>query len=361
MGASLSVNLTQTDKNETARTATVSVVVTITSTAGTHNNYGSSTLGQGALLYVTVDGSTYETYVTFGSESTGTYTTTVYSNSFIVSYGSSGTKTVSVRARCITGTSAGTISGSNSLSLTPISASSGSGGSSGSSGDYDNSEEYTGPTVTPNPGGIELVPGNATVQDQYGRDMVYYSWDGTAIVGYDFHLTYGSLVSSVVVIRFTTPKFTGTSKTVCVALETLSSTNNKEIAANIALCRSDSNRNNYVDAGSTVTDSNQIAVGNITLAGGSFCYAEISTTALESETDYYLIIWSPSKSPVAKCQLANANNHAINIEWTELSVCHIHNGTKYVAYQCHIHNGTKYDAYQCYIDNGTGWDLVGEM
>ena len=367
MGASLSVNITQTGVNETSRTATVGVTVTITSTAGTHNHYGSSTLGQGAILYVTIDGSTYSSYISFGSSETGTFTSTVYSGSTTVSYGSSSTRTISVSARCITGTSAGTISGSDSVSLTSIGASSGGSGSGGD--DYDDSEEYKESTVIPNTGDMALVPGNSTLLGQCNQEIIYGGWiDYTAgsssTVGPQQHPTYSKNVYMVSVIMFKTPKLTGVPVSLSVALDVGSGSKSDALPANIALCSSDANRSKYIGATSSVTDEYQISVGSINLVPNSFCFTTLQADTLESETVYYLILWLPSDNKdvnqyINDRELNSALNHAINVNYIEASIVYISDGTNTDEFYCYIDNGSSYEPYILYIDNGGSWEIYG--
>lgn len=360
MGASLRVNLTQLGVNEASRTAEVNVEVIVTSTSGTHNHYTDTT--NGATLYLTIDGNTQSFVATFGSEESGTFTTTLYFGSTTVNYNSSGTRTVTASARLMTGTKAGTISGSNSLALTPISS---SGDSSGDSGGADNSEEYNGFGFIPSTGtAAKLEPGNATI---WGQTDYYtsggYQWgeysESWAYLGADLDPTYGTTRYLPVVIGFTTPKFTGASKAVRVAL---SVTDGKlsEVPMSIALCRSDSNRDNYLGAGPDVSDENQIAVGSIPILGDSFCYTTIPVEDLKSETNYYLVLWHSNKTPITKFVLAGTEDNAIDIIFSDLSVVHIDDGSGHATHQCFIDNGAGWDLYDIFVDNGTSWDRITE-
>lgn len=365
MGASLSVDLSQVSVNESSRTATVSIVVKITSTAGTHNHYGSSDLGQGALLYVTIDGNTYSQYVTFGSSSTGTYTSTVYSNSITVSYSSSGTKTVSASARCVTGTSAGTISGSDSLSLTPIGSS--SGGSGGDSGDGGEEWEEGGSSGSDISGGNwYLVPGNTTVlgqgyQDTHSGTFLGYN-TGHAFFGFVYNMTFYRYFYVPAVIKFRTPEFTREPSYIHVSLQFNGTSQNGSILA--SLCSSDANVSKYMNAGATVTDSYQISTGlmftNISNKEGSIYEIEFPAKNIKSNTVYYLIVRIPSDAPSAdqkELTVSDSNYHAINVVYVTSGTIHIDNGSSIDDYACYIHNGTSYVAYECYIDNGSDWDL----
>lgn len=373
MAVWLSLNLSQGTPNETARTNTVTATVTVHYSGGSYNGNSPS----GTLI---IDGLSFGFTCNFnyagigqGAASTGTGSVTAATRTVTVSYGSSTTKTVSASASFASGTGSGTVSASNSISLTPISSSSGSSGGSG--GDVDNSEEYTGSTIMPKPDNTELVPGNVTIKRLYGRYQDgWEEMNANAYVGSDFHFTYGGIVRYVTVIPFTTPEFTGVPKTLRIALETGEMGNSiDELPVYIALCRSDSNRDSYVDAGDTVTDSNQIAVGSITLANLSYCFTEIPATGLESETDYYLILWSTYDDHVIKCALPVHDAHSMNVDFESEggdsggedvggdtgnedeggdSTTTTSRGAFYIS------NGTEYTEYKCFIDNGTTWDEV---
>lgn len=357
MGASLSVSLTQTGKNETNRTGTVSVVVTITSDKGTHNHFGSSDLGQGALLYVTVDGDTYSSYVTFGSESTGTVTSTVYSNSFTVSYNSSGTKTVSASARCVTGTSAGTISNSASLSLTPISSSGGSSGG-GDDGDDDNTEEWD----PDNPGsGSGSGSGGSSDSDSPPFESnvgISYFWDnytgkwGSSIanIGYDVDGSHSALLHFV-----TGSNEVGRSTSVDIAMKPNSVSNGVQTIG-VALCSRSFNSSLYGGANLDVDDPYQIAVDTISLVGSRYSEMSIPTRALKGGTDYYLILWIPpdyysSDSPI---NLNFGNSIRIRVNYTDDDSETEDNQTAtFCVYNDSI---TAFKEYEAYIYNGTSWD-----
>lgn len=352
MGASLSVDLSQVSVNESSRTATVSIVVKITSTAGTHNHYGSSDLGQGALLYVTIDGNTYSQYVTFGSSSTGTYTSTVYSNSITVSYSSSGTKTVSASARCVTGTSAGTISGSDSLSLTPIGSS--SGGSGGDSGDDEDDGDDGGNTGGGSGGGYLVLPnfvGNTSLSYHGSR---FPGWVGND--GWDYYAS---------VIKFTTPEFSGKSTSVDIAIKARDNTYAREELLGAAICSSSANNEVYARAsGLEVTDPYQIATGviisKITSGIGQYGITNIPTTALKSSTAYYLILWIPTgyQNGEAYHYLDVIEEHVIRVNYSNLSTGCISTTSDFIEYEIHIDNGSSFDKYDFFIDTGTDWQSL---
>lgn len=350
MGASLKVELTQTGKNETNRTATVSVVVTITSTGGTHNNWGDSTSGEGSYLTVTLDGSSiYSYYVTFGSSSTGTYTTTVYSGSASVSYGSSSTRTISANATCNTATSAGTISDSASLTLTAISSS----GGNDNSGDDDEGGGNTGG------GGTTTYPENTTINGQYedqGHATIYT--DNPVTIGYND--MFGTTEPTA--IWFTAPEFVGRSTSIDVLINTTNSQWIEDNPVNVALCSSDENISKYYGAGAIVDDENQMETCVVTMDFERDCYFSIPTTGIKSETDYYLILWiSEYSNPTNKrLSLDYADRHRINVNYTAApeSLVYIDNGSEFIEYQIFIDNGTSWDKYEAYIDNGTSWESL---
>ena len=362
MGASLSVNLTQTGKNETNRTATVNVVVTITSTAGTHNNYGSSTLGEGSYLTVTLDGSSiYSSYVTFGSSNTGTYTTTVYSGSATVSYGSSSTRTISASATCVTATSAGTISDSASLTLTSISSSSG-GGSSGGDDDDDEGEGSGGNTGG---GGTTAPPGNATIVGQayvltlFGEMTdVAYGTDSTASI-VNTMIGDTSYQQGIAIIKFTTPKFNGVSKSVDLNVST-GDVAGGACTINVGISTDDDYFAEYLNNPTSVSDPYQIASGTIQLTSNNVCSTNIPTTHLESETTYYVFLWSSTTSDDSST-IQESTKHSINVNYTTApdGLVYIDTGTEHGEYQLSIEDGTDWHEYEVCIDNGTSWDLYG--
>lgn len=364
MGASLSVDLSQVSVNESSRTATVSIVVKITSTAGTHNHYGSSDLGQGALLYVTIDGNTYSQYVTFGSSSTGTYTSTVYSNSITVSYSSSGTKTVSASARCVTGTSAGTIRGSDSLSLTPIGSS--SGGSGGDDGG-DNTEEWDpdNPGSGGGTGGVSPLPGNSTLIGQAKLKAATSDPDYTMFD--DGMITYSSAAGSsqICIIKFTTPNFKGVSTSLIVNLYGPEISGVKDGAVSYALCSSDINNGMYIGASSVVDDPNQIAYGAISKSDWPSGTFTIQTDALKSKHDYYIVMWQHSDFPRPVTNVAPvfkfgpARLHGITVEYDPFKIAYIDNAVQHIDYLCFVDSGTDWIEYEMYIDNGTSFELYG--
>jgi hypothetical protein len=319
MGASLNVNLSQTGVNETSRTATVSVVVTITSNAGTHNHFGSSSLGIGAYLSVTIDGSSYEGYVTFGSEDTGTYTSTVYSSTETVSYGSSGTKTVFASATCVTGTSAGTISGSDSLTLTPIASSGGGGSDSG-----DDDDDYTGGSgsgsgTTSSLSGI--VISNGATFDEY-RCHIDTHHEVTKRV--ECSCSFESMNPGY---RFVTPSDLESYDAVYVLLTKVYAFVGDGYYVNLYVYLRNTD-GTLLDSKSKAYESNG-NVGNVGL--------ELRPSApLEPNTEYRIFIAGGGDSEDAE----------VGYDFDTLTVTGNHTGMV-----------DEYLEYEPYIDNGTGWDL----
>lgn len=354
MGASISVKLTQKSKNETARTANVGITVTVTSTAGTHNHFTDST--RGAVLYLTIDEREYSYVTPFGSEETGTFTSTIYSSETTVSYDSDGTKTVVVSAVLATGVSAGTVSDSASLTLPSIGSSGGSsGGGSEEGGDDDEGGGNTGG------GGTTVEPGNATILGQaavnnYVSGIIdaLYDTSNTALIDNR------SYQQDIAVIKFVTPKFDGVSASVNLTISTETVYKNSQ-TVNVGISTDDDSFTEYINNSASVSDPYQIASGTIQLTSNGVCSTNIPTTQLKSETTYYIFLWLPTTNDDASATIQKSTKHSITVNYTTAPkrLVHIDTGSEYGEYQLFIDNGTSWDEYEVYVDNGTTWDLYG--
>lgn len=359
MGASLSIKLTQKSKNETARTAVVGIQINVTSTAGTHNHFTSA--DRGAVLTLTIDGNTSTIVTPFGSEETGTFTTTIYSRDTTVSYDTDGTKTVNVSATLATGTSSGTTSKTASITLTPISASgggssggneggntgggSGSGNTGGNTGGEDEGEDMgAGSTGSNNP---SVLTGNVTVvgQRSFSTSPGSYSLD-TAMTLYPP----GVYNTNVIEIKITTPKFIGISTSLGIDLNILTT----QQPVRFALCSSNQNYAMYKNAPAAVNDPHQIASGSVT--DGLFT---IKTTELKSETDYYLFLWIASDMVYSSIgYLYAAEGHSFTLNYTAGGTVHIETDSGFETYEIYIDtDGTGFKLYAAYMDNGTAFEL----
>ena len=96
-------------------------------------------------------------------------------------------------------------------------------------------------------------------------------------------------------LKFTTPTFTGTSSSVKFTISAMDNQpENSTVVLRYALCSSDANFSKYQTSG-TPSDSYQIKTGTASFAVSSSyknCSFTVSTTALKSNTTYYLIIYS---------------------------------------------------------------------
>lgn len=326
MSVWLSLSLSQGTPNETSRTNTVTASVTVHYNGGSYN--GNSPSGT-----LTIDGQSFSFTCNFnyagigqGAVSTGSGSVTACTRTVTVSYGSSSTKTVSAHASFMSGTASGTVTASDSISLTPIS----SGGSSGGGDDDDDNTEEWDPD---NPGsGSETFPeidANITVH----RGAASISPNGASA------------------IRFTTPEYLGRSRFLRISLHTNSSYVYYDMPINVAICSSDANLSKYSKGSNTVNDIYQLEVSSTTLSMYSYSVIDMQTYELKGNTDYYLILWNPSEFV------------AIDGIWMgvvyDIITVNIDNSSDHVDYQCFIGDGTTWIEYEVYIDNGTAFELYG--
>lgn len=357
MAVWLSLSVSQGTPNATARTNTVTASVTVHYSGGSYN--GNSPSGT-----LTIDGQSFNFTCNFnyagigqGAVTTGTGSVGAASQTVTVSYGSSTTRTVYVSASFASGTASGTVTASDSISLTPIS----SGGSSG--GGDDGGEEWEDPD-NPGSGGsdsgdIVVTPGNCTVIGQdiidSEKDRLDYSLEEELTVGFY------TIWKFITVVNFTTPKFDGVSQSLTVNLYS-TSVNFTSVYDTIcfALCRSDFNHGGYFGSTSVVTDPNQITRGSLSQAEWTSMPFTIQTSELESETAYYLIFWVPSDNGYASA--GKAQYHSITVNYTDSddsdnTVRIDASGTGFGTYTILIDtNGTGFEEYEAWIDNGTAFE-----
>jgi len=316
MGASINVSLSQKSQNTEARTSVVNVKVTVTSTAGTHNHY--TTADRGAVLTLTIDGSSYSYVAPFGSEETGTFTETLYSNDVTVSHNSDGTKTLFVSAVLATGVSAGTVSDSASLTLTPMSSSGGSGGT-----DSDDDDDDTG-------GGS----GSGTTDREEPIVIANDSnFDGYRCYIDTYHsitnkVSYGCELSNMSeYVKFVTPSDSVDYDSVMVTVSNLYVFLGDDDFVNYTVSLRDAN--NIVIASKSTTYDSQGSKGNVN-------FELYPATPLEPNTEYRIT--------TTKYQ---AGETGAEVGGTISQVHVIAEVTRMV---------NEYLEYVPYIDNGTSWD-----
>lgn len=349
MAVWLSMSLSQGTPNETTRTNTVTASVKVHYSGGSYN--GNSPSGT-----LTIDGQSFNFTCNFnyagigqGAASTGTGSVTATTRTVTVSYGSSTTKTVSASASFNSGTASGTVTASDSISLTSISA----GGSSGGGGD-DGGEEWDPDNPGSGSDGPTANAGNCTNVEQtcFYRETERLTYGQISTL----HVSNDSFFAYVGIIKFTTPDFSGVSTSLDVNLSTKGWSGEANRPMRYALCTSDYNHNNYLRATADVYDPNQIVRGSMVLID-YFSPFTIQTDKLKGNTEYYLIFWiSP---PVVAGESSGfiaeaAPYHGIAVNYT-YGVVHIDTGTGFDKYTCYIDNGTDWELAIPYIDDGTNW------
>lgn len=349
MGASLSVNLSQKSYDAASRTSVIHVDVILTSNAGTHNHYTDE--NQGAILTIIINEQTYEWVCPFGSSTSGTFTENLFSSDIAVVHSADSTTSFFVHASLYTGTSAGTVSDSASMSLSPA------GGSSGGSGSGD---DYEGGGSSGGSSGGGVNQGNASINEHCFVSNLNptvkdgdYTNSGSCVVGTKNAFCYAT------VMKFRTPKFNGTSISVDVNIVfdgNYFSANIHEIVG-IAICTSVNSLEPYFTSPASVYDPNMVASG-LFQKDSTFC--TIPTDQLKSDTTYYLVLWD-KRGKVASSEdyggVGYQYNHRINVNYVEGSV-YIDSGSGFDSYQVFIDNGTSWDLAIPYNDNGTTWNLL---
>ena len=119
------------------------------------------------------------------------------------------------------------------------------------------------------------------------------------------------------VMKFRTPAFKGTSKNINFTLN-IKSNYHANISLNYALATSDANKGSYKRTYASVSDSNQITSGLLTMKSMSTSSygnwpLNISASALQAETDYYLFLWGTSNSTLTTVN--NTTDHTIMLEY----------------------------------------------
>lgn len=136
-----------------------------------------------------------------------------------------------------------------------------------------------------------MSSGTCTINGQKGRDNAYTTTGGF----YCGVITTSSTKYYNYCLKFTTPTFTGTSSSVKFTISAMDNQpENSTVVLRYALCSSDANFSKYQTSG-TPSDSYQIKTGTASFAVSSSykdCSFTVSTTALKSNTTYYLIIYS---------------------------------------------------------------------
>lgn len=163
------------------------------------------------------------------------------------------------------------------------------------------------------------------------------------------------------VMKFTTPTFAGASESINFNIWMYQGIGTS-VKLRYAICSSDTNKNLYRGTSSAVTDSYQIKAGTVSLSGISStkeCRTiTVSTTGLESNKTYYLMLWAYNQTGVELLEVNSAwGSYSVTLGYND-SVVWIDTGSKFEAYQCYIDNGTSWDLYVPYIDNGSSWDTV---
>ena len=130
-----------------------------------------------------------------------------------------------------------------------------------------------------------------TIVEQKGRDNAYTTTGGF----YCGVITTSSTKYYNYCLKFKTPTFSGTSSSVKFTISAMDNQpENSTVVLRYALCSSDANFSKYQTSG-TPSDSYQIKTGTASFAVSSSyknCSFTVSTTALKSNTTYYLIIYS---------------------------------------------------------------------
>lgn len=151
-------------------------------------------------------------------------------------------------------------------------------------------------------------------------------------------------------LKFSTPSFVGTSKSIKFNIKMKSFTPmdvDSVKTVRYALCTSDENKNSYLRTVSAVNDPYQIITGTFSESSGDGATSVIviNTDKLQSNTTYYLIIWDShvASNTSAYVKTMTSGNHSIVL------TCEDKDNPIY---------GTKFMKYIPYIDNGTSWEII---
>jgi hypothetical protein len=206
------------------------------------------------------------------------------------------------------------------------------------------------------------LPGNAA---PIGQCLVQSSSISDYYTDYYFEALYADVslpYTNVVILKFVTPEFEGTSTSLDVNLYDIYAS---QYLSHIccALCTSDENHAMYLDAGPTVIDDKHqldcVIISKDKLNQSSMPFS-IQTNKLESKKYYYLIFWVPMDNPKGgSLEIGPARYHGLTVNYIKSEkYIYIDNGSNLDKYECYIYDSSKYSKYECYIDNGTSWDLI---
>ena len=201
MAVSLSLNTSVIGRDEANRTSTISVVVYLTYSDGSHNGFTDSE--RGATLSISVGSYSTSFVQPFNPGSVNSGTETLYSNMFTVDHGDvTSDVSVPVYVSYYTNTGSGTVTASDTIVLQGIDSSGGSsggdggednGGDSGDSGDDSGGSSGDG-TITPD------AP-SSNIQRHPDTNCIYF---GSSLTGETYSNTNIILVTDAY-IKFRTP------------------------------------------------------------------------------------------------------------------------------------------------------------
>jgi hypothetical protein len=176
-------------------------------------------------------------------------------------------------------------------------------------------------------------------------------------------------------MKFTTPKFNGTSKNIKIKLYIIDTNNYERVTFRVplryAVCKSYANRNSYRNTVSDVSDEHQIVSGvwevKYYKAGVNFMdYTEeltIECTKLKPNTTYYLFLWgSDTPSPMYQWlrniqpRSGSWDKHVVTVTYYE-NAAHIDTGSEIKTCECYIDIGDSWKPIVPYVDTGTSWSI----
>lgn len=164
----------------------------------------------------------------------------------------------------------------------------------------------------------------------------------------------------IAIIKFITPKFSGVAVSIDIELSVsfffmgAGGYDSFIKNLNIALCENDSNYKLYFSK--PVSDPYQITTTTVRVES-SKTLLSIPTSHIESEREYYLILWPVINNNEASFVFNETKNYSINVNYVE-GLVHINSGSGFDSYQVFIDNGTSWDLVIPYNDNGTSWILL---
>jgi len=166
-----------------------------------------------------------------------------------------------------------------------------------------------------------------TITGQKGRSNAYTTTGGF----YCGVITESSTKYYNYCLKFTTPTFTGSSTSLTFSISAMhNEPENSTVTLRYALCKSDANFSKY-QTSSSVSDSNQIVTGTCkftvksSYSNSSFT---ISTTALASNTTYYLVIYSRSGyTSQNSIYIRACTNHSVTLNYSVTYTLTLKKGT----------------------------------